>query len=146
MQPETEKTSHCTFPLGSYPFECLMVVFTFDMADAKRRRIDERYAGTFTRAAQLQEKCHFYDCFLLQFHEAIVTDGVGKMIPAMYLNIPGIKGFYVSEVFDAEQNKNRDDFAVRHCEFALTASFAAVFWEDVPCITGSKIRLNSSAK
>jgi hypothetical protein len=68
---------------------------------------------------------------LLQFHEAAVTDGVGKMIPAMYLNIPGIKGFQVSEVFQVKHNKNRDDFAVRHGEFALPASFAAVFWKEV---------------
>jgi hypothetical protein len=60
-----------------------------------------------------------------------VTDGVGKMIPAMYLNIPGIKGFQVSELFEVEENKNRDYFAVRHREFALPASFAAVFWEEV---------------
>jgi hypothetical protein len=76
--------------------------------------------------------------FLLQFYKATVTDGVGKMIPAMYPNIPGIKGFQVFELFEVEQNKNRDDFTVRQGEFALPASFAAVFWEEVPALPGQK--------
>jgi hypothetical protein len=63
MQPETEKPSRRTFSFGSYHFEGLMAVFTFDVTDAKRSGVNEKYAGTFARAAQLQEKRHFHDRF-----------------------------------------------------------------------------------
>jgi hypothetical protein len=98
----------------------------------KRGGINEGDTGTFTQTAQLQEKRHFYDCFLLQFHEPAVADGTGKIIPAVNLNVLRIKGFQISELFEMEQDKNGDCLAVGQGEFAVPASFAAVFLKGMP--------------
>jgi hypothetical protein len=72
-----------------------------------------------------------YDCFLLQFHEPAVADRMRKIIPAVYLNVPGIKGFQVPELFEVKEDKNGDYLTVGQDEFAVPASFATVFLEDV---------------
>jgi hypothetical protein len=132
MQLEAEKPSRRTFTFGYQPFECPVAVFALDVTYPKRGGISERDAGTFTRTAQLQEKRHIHDCFLLQFHKTVVADGMGKIIPAMYLNILRIKGFQVSELFEMKEDKNGDCLAVGQGEFAVPASFAAVFLKGMP--------------
>jgi hypothetical protein len=130
-QLEAEKPSHRTFTFGCQPFECPVAVFALDVTYPKRGGINEEDTGTFTQTAQLQEKRHFHDCFLLQFHKTAVADRTGKIIPAMYLNILRIKGFQVSELFEMKEDKNGDYLTVGQGEFAVSASFAAVFFEGV---------------
>jgi hypothetical protein len=123
MQFETEKPPRSTFTTGCKPFECFVTVFALDVTYPKRGGTNERDAGAFTRTAQLQEKRHFHDCFLLQFHETAVADRMRKIIPAVYLNVPGIKGFQVPERFEVKEDKNGDYLTVGQGEFAVPASF-----------------------
>jgi excinuclease UvrABC nuclease subunit len=53
-------------------------VFAFDVTHAKRGGINERDAGAFTQTARLQEKRHFYNCFLLQFYKTAELTVRGK--------------------------------------------------------------------
>jgi hypothetical protein len=134
MQLEAEKTSHRTFTLGCQAFECPVGMFAFDVTHEKRGGINEGDAGAFTQTAQLQEKRHFYNCFLLQFHKTAVADRTGKILPAVYLNVLSIKGFQVSELFEVEQDKNVITSLSDMVNLRFRLRLPLSFFEDAPAL------------